>query len=73
MSPIIVAHYEYFMNTLNMNHRNCTENPFDCPNKYPALQYKGLTVVDSPSCSDAYMEEVESSEEEEEFFCGNGD
>lgn len=37
MSPLIVAHFEYFMNTLNMHHRNNTENPFDYPNKYPAL------------------------------------
>lgn len=65
MSPLIVAHFEYFMNTLNMHHRNNTENPFDCPNKYPALQYKGLTVIDSPSGSDAFMEEIESSSDDE--------
>lgn len=48
------------MNTLNMSHKNRTENPFEHPAKYPALQYKGLTVMPSPSNSDAIMKSADS-------------
>lgn len=62
LSPEIVAHYEYFMNTLNMSHKYNTENPFEHPLKYPALQYKGLTLMPSSSHSDAIMESANSDE-----------
>lgn len=64
-SPEIVAHFEYFMNTLNMNHKNHTENPFDCPQKYPALQYKSMALVPSQSNSDAIMESVRQEDLED--------
>jgi hypothetical protein len=59
LTPEIVAHFEYFMNTLNMGYKNQTENPFDHPLKYPALLYKGMTMMESPLKSDAIMESVE--------------
>lgn len=71
LTPEIVAHFEYFMNTLNMGYKNQTENPFDFPLKYPALQYRGMTIIHSASNSDAIMESAEpesssSSSESEE-------
>lgn len=45
LSPEIVAHLEYFMNTLNLGYKSQTENPFENPAKYPALQYKGQSKV----------------------------
>lgn len=50
------------MNTLNMSYKHSTENPFEHPMKYPALQYKGLTILPSPSNSDANMESVNSDD-----------
>ena len=41
LSPEIVAHLEYFMNTLNMGHKAETENPFLNPEMYQALLFKG--------------------------------
>ena len=37
----VVAHLEYFYNTLFMNHN--TQNPFANPNLYPALLYEDNT------------------------------
>lgn len=48
----IVANLEYFMNTLNICYKARTENPFDNPNKYPALLYKGKSKIDSISQSE---------------------
>lgn len=59
LTPEVVAHFEYFMNTLNMSHKNQTENPFDQPLKYPALQYRGMTILKSQTNSDAIMESAE--------------
>lgn len=61
LTPEVVAHFEYFMNTLNMSHKNQTENPFDAPLKYPALQYRGMTVLQSHTSSDAIMESADGS------------
>ena len=60
MKPEIVAHLDYFMNTLNIDHKNKTENPFENPNKYPALMYK--MMVDNLSGSDVIMESQECSD-----------
>jgi TATA-box binding protein (TBP) (component of TFIID and TFIIIB) len=40
MTTYIVAHLEYFMNTLNYDLKSKTENPFYNPSRYPALQYR---------------------------------
>ena len=53
------------MNTLNMGHRNNTENPFDFPQKYPVLQYKSMTLVPSSTNSDAIMESVRQEDLED--------
>jgi len=41
MDSDIVAHLEYFHNTLGMQHKNHPhhENPFNCIENYPALTY----------------------------------
>jgi hypothetical protein len=48
LPPDIVAHLEFFYNTLIVNHN--TENPFVNPDSYPALLYKEnqspLTLLD---------------------------
>lgn len=58
LSPKIVAHLEYFMNTLNLEYKSKTDNPFKNPSRYPALHYRMLT--DGVS-SDAIIESKESS------------
>jgi hypothetical protein len=47
------------MNTLNIDHKSKTENPFENPDKYPALMYK--TSLDNLSGSDVIMESQECS------------
>ena len=47
-----IAHLEYFMNTLNMEHKSNTENPFENPYRYPAFLYKGPTEESSENTSD---------------------
>lgn len=53
LSPEIVAHLEYFMNTLNLMYRSKTVNPFEKVVKYPALLFKGISKVESFSGSSA--------------------
>lgn len=68
LSPEIVAHLEYFMNTLNLGLKSLTENPFENLAKYPALQYKGESKVSQFSKS--YLNsELYDSEESEEDDC----
>ena len=40
LEPNVVAHYDYFINTLNFKYKMEAENPFKCPENYPALLYK---------------------------------
>ena len=47
LSPEIVAHLEYFVNTLSMKHRRTIVNPFEKVAKYPALLFKGISKVES--------------------------
>lgn len=52
MNTEIVANLEYFMNTLNICYKVKTENPFDNPSKYPALLFKGKSIMDIISQSE---------------------
>lgn len=55
-----VAHLEYFMNTLNMEHKSKTENPFENPFRYPAFLYKGGTHDESSDgTSDDQMSDID--------------
>jgi len=60
MKPETVAHLEYFYNTLNIDHKNRTENPFEKPDDYPAFNYKAGTIG-----ADVIMEGAESSSDDE--------
>lgn len=74
LTPEIVAHFEYFMNTLNMGYKHQTENPFDHPLKYPALMYKGMTLMPSPETSEnAIMESAEPDENSSASSSVDGD
>jgi succinate dehydrogenase flavin-adding protein (antitoxin of CptAB toxin-antitoxin module) len=66
LSGLIVAHLEYFMNTLNFDHKSKTKNPFENPEEYPALMYK---IGEGSPIADVIMENYESSSDEgmEEF------
>lgn len=61
LKPNIVAHLDYFMNTLNFDHKSGSENPFKNTEKYLALNYK-----ENLSSSDVIMESKESSSESDE-------
>jgi len=50
------------MNTLNICYKARTENPFENPNKYPALLYKGKSMIESFSQSENI------SKSEDSFF-----
>lgn len=56
----IVAHLEYFNNTLNQQHKNdpTHENPFDNIDAYPALKYQASEAE--------ILESIEESATEEE-------
>jgi hypothetical protein len=54
-----VAHLEYFMNTLNMEHKTKTENPFENPYRYPAFLYKGAPEESSEGTSDDQMSDID--------------
>ena len=56
LSPDIVAHLDFFMNTLNFEHKINSENPFDHPEKYPAFSFNEFEVD-----GDAIMESDEAS------------
>ena len=56
----IVANLEYFMNTLNICHKAKTENPFDNPGNYPALLFKGKSVIDIISQSEIITQSDDS-------------
>lgn len=66
MKAEIVAHLEYFYNTLNIEHKIKIENPFDNPNDYPALNHK----IGDKIGSDVIMESGESSSEDENTGTG---
>ena len=51
MDSDTVAHLEYFMNTLSFDYKCQTENPFQDPCEFPALQFK-------PNDLDVTMESV---------------
>jgi hypothetical protein len=58
MPPNVIAHLEYFMNTLNLDYKSQTENPFENPTVYPALNYKGAVEAVCGG-SDVIMESEE--------------
>ena len=60
LKPDIVAHIEYFMNTLNMDLKGQTENPFEDTEKYAAFQFK------QGEGTDVIMEQDSSSDPENE-------
>jgi hypothetical protein len=62
MKPEIVAHLEYFYNTLNIDHKNKSENPFDNPDDFPALTYKDGDRLSSDVIMEG--EESESSDDD---------
>ena len=55
----VVAHLEYFMNTLNFGLKSKVENPFEHQDKYPALLYKGESKVSvfSESYKDSLLDD----------------
>ena len=65
MKADIVAHLEYFYNTLNIDHKNQTCNPFDKPEDYPAFSYRAGTIG-----ADVIMEGQESSSDDEGIKVG---
>lgn len=65
MKAEIVAHLEYFFNTLNIDHKNRSENPFDKPEDYPALNHKIGKIG-----ADIIMESQETSSEDENTGTG---
>lgn len=67
-----VAHLEYFMNTLSFDHKCQTDNPFQNPSHYPALQFKpndldvtmeSVAEESSGSSSDSMIDEQEKEED----------
>lgn len=55
----IVAHLEYFHNTLSFGHKNHPnhENPFNCVENYPALSYKASGKESLASIDESQTEE----------------
>lgn len=68
LSPEIVAHLEYFRNTLNLGLKSETENPFDLPDKYPALQFTGESQVQRFSQSMVTSEEDDDLIEDDDII-----
>ena len=65
-----MAHLEYFMNTLNMEHKSKTENPFENPYRYPAFLYKGAEVSveeSSEAQSDDNMSDLDGILDDQEM------
>ena len=60
LKPDVVAHLEFFMNTLNFEHKANSENPFDNPEKYQAFTY-----INMEDDGDAIMESDEGSSNSE--------
>ena len=52
LTPKIVAHLDFFMNTLTESHRKNTEHPLEHQISYPALHQKDLAILVSTSLSD---------------------
>lgn len=60
LTPEIMAHLSYFMNTLVLSHKHDTENPFENAKNYPAFTYQKVgpdiiqeqEEVSSSSCDD---------------------
>jgi len=40
LNPEILAHLKYFRNTLNMSHKEASDDPFENPILYPAMLHK---------------------------------
>ena len=53
------------MNTLNLGHKAETENPFTKPESYPALLFKGKSMVDKFSQSILTSKDEDSNSSEE--------
>ena len=47
------------MNTLNMEHKSKTDNPFENPFRYPAFLYKGPEEESSDGTSDDQMSDID--------------
>ena len=60
MNTEIVANLEYFMNTLNICYKAKTENPFENPSMYPALLFKGNSMMDIISQSEIITQSDDS-------------
>lgn len=56
MDAHVVAHLEYFMNTLSIDYKCQTENPFKNPDDFPALLFKPNDIIGA--VSDMTMESV---------------
>lgn len=69
LSPEIVAHLEYFVNTLTLKHRSKIINPFQKAYQFPALLFKGVSRVESFSNGTGPTQPEVSSESEEDN-CG---